>query len=80
VILIYTTEDHDWPQCMYERGLATSPGGLEKRFPVFQCSAERPRVFQDEVNVDARNITDIKKFVISFLTNPDFFPKRRTKR
>jgi hypothetical protein len=74
VILVYTTEDHDWSWCMYECGVATIPESPNSRVVVFQCAADRPKVFQDQVVVDARNAKDIKKFTIAFLTEQSFFP------
>jgi hypothetical protein len=74
VILIYTTEEQDWSWCMYECGVATIPETPDTRVVVFQCSMDAPKVFADKVRVDARNVKDIKKFVISFLTDPEFFP------
>jgi hypothetical protein len=41
---------------------------------LFQCGNNSPALFDDQVNVNVRNRIDIQKFVIDFLTSPDFFP------
>jgi hypothetical protein len=74
VILIYTSEDQDWQWCMWECGVATNPDTPDTRIIVFQCSPETPRVFQDQVRVNARDKEDLLKFVRTFLTNTHFFP------
>ena len=75
VILIYTSEDQDWHWCMWECGVATNPHSPDTRVIVFQCSPEIPRVFQDQVRVNARNKDDVLKFVREFLTHTHFFPE-----
>ena len=74
VVLIYTTPDQDWQYCMWECGVATKPDSPDTRIVVLQCSLERPRVFTDQVSVDARDREDVQKFVRSFLTDSRFFP------
>jgi TIR domain len=74
VILIYTSEDQDWQWCMWECGVALNPHTPDTRVIVFQCAPHPPRVFQDQVRVDARNKEDLLKFVRTFLTDPSFFP------
>src|SRR5262245_31700108 len=74
VILIYTSEDQDWQWCMWECGVATNPNSPDTRVIVFQCSPETPRVFQDQVRVNARNKDDLLKFARTFLTDARFFP------
>ena len=46
----------------------------DTRVIVFQCSPETPRVFQDQVRVNARDKEDLLKFVRTFLTDTRFFP------
>jgi TIR domain len=75
VILIYTSEDQDWQWCMWECGVALNPHSPDTRVIVFQCSPETPRVFQDQVRVNARDKEDLLKFVRQFLTDTHFFPE-----
>lgn len=75
VVLIYTSADEDWSYCMWECGVATRPQSPETRIVVFQCGPQPPTVYQDAVRVDARDATEIQKFVSDFLTSQDFFPQ-----
>ena len=78
VLLVYTTEDQDWSYCMWECGVATKPGTPQTRIIVLQCAAETPRVFEDQVRVDVRDLGDVLKFVKDFLTDSRFFPGAST--
>jgi hypothetical protein len=74
LILVYTTPDSDWNYCMYECGVASHPESTDSKLIVFQCGASVPALFAEQVNVDARNFTDIQKFTNEFLTDPEFLP------
>jgi hypothetical protein len=74
VLLVYTTEDQDWSYCMWECGVATKPETPRTHIIVLQCSAETPRVIEDQVRVDVRNKDEVLKFVKGYLTDPEFFP------
>lgn len=78
VLLVYTTEDQDWSYCMWECGVATKPESPQTRIIVLQCAAETPRVFDDQVRVDVRDLGDVLKFVKDYLTDPEFFPGAST--
>ncbi|MCY7420793.1 MAG: toll/interleukin-1 receptor domain-containing protein [Chitinophagaceae bacterium] len=75
VILLYTDQDQDWTYCMWEMGVASHPDTPETRIILFQCSSSAPALFADQVNVNAKNVVDIQKFVDDFLTSKDFFPE-----
>jgi hypothetical protein len=75
ILLVYTSEDQDWQWCMWECGVATNPHTPNTHVIVFQCSPEAPRVFQDQVRVNARDKEDLLKFVRTFLTDARFFPE-----
>ena len=75
LVLVYTASDQDWSYCMWECGVATDPMKPDTKVIVFQCTDEAPSPFQDRVRVNVRNRVTIEKFVIDFLTDPDFFPR-----
>jgi hypothetical protein len=74
VILVYTTTDKDWGYCMWECGVATTPGSPDTRIIVFQCADHVPNIYSGQVRVDARTRAGIAPFVTQFMTDPDFFP------
>jgi len=74
VILVYTTTDKDWSYCMWECGVATTPGSPDTRIIVFQCGDHVPSVYSGHVRVDARTKAGIAPFVTQFMTDKDFFP------
>ena len=74
LILIYTSNDHDWSYCMWECGVASHPQSPDTKIILFQCAANSPAVFTEQVNVNMRDLVDIQKFTSEFLTSPDFFP------
>jgi hypothetical protein len=74
LILVYTVEDHNWKYCMWECGVAVQPESPDTKIILFQCGSSSPPLFNDQVNVNARNIGDIQRFINDFLTSPDFFP------
>lgn len=76
VILIYTDHNQDWNYCMWECGVALHPQSPDTRVILFQCKSSSPALFGEQVNVNARDLVDIQKFTDSFLTDPNFFPKR----
>jgi hypothetical protein len=76
VICVFTSPDEDWSYCMWECGVATDPMNEDTRIVVFQFEDAYPPPFQDRVRVDVRDQDDVRKFVTSFLTDPDFFPGR----
>src|SRR5262249_37885881 len=73
VILVYTTTDKDWDYCMWECGVATTPGSADTRIIVFQCADHVPTVYGGHVRVDARTKAGIAPFVTQFMTDKDFF-------
>lgn len=74
LLLIYTDPRHDWDWCMWECGVASHPDSPDTKIILIQCGPETPKLFNDQVHVNARNLVDIQKFVNEFLTAPDFFP------
>lgn len=74
VILVYTIPDQDWSYCMWECGVASHPQSPDTKIILFQCAGGSPMLFAEQVNVNARDLVDIQKFVDEFLTSPDFFP------
>jgi hypothetical protein len=74
VILVYTTEEKDWGYCMWECGVATTPGSPNTRVIVFQCSDHAPDVYSGRVRVDARTKAGLAPFVVQFMTDVDFLP------
>ena len=75
VVLVYTTPDKDWGYCMWECGVATNPASPDTRIIVFQCHERVPDIFAGEVHVNARQPVDVTKFVVNFMTSPDFLPR-----
>ena len=54
VILVFTNEAEDWSYCMWECGVATNPNDERPTsVVVVQCSADEPKVFRDQLRVDA---------------------------
>lgn len=74
VMLVYTNSEVDWSYCMWECGVATHPHSPETKVIVFQCGSRAPTVYGQTVGVNARDATDLQKFVNDFLTSHDFFP------
>lgn len=74
VILVYTSAGHDWSYCMWECGVATDPKSPDTRPILFQCGDERPDLFAGELGVDARELSQVQRFVNDFLTRANFFP------
>ena len=74
VILVYTTPDLDWTYCMWECGVASHPQSPDTKIILFQCTANSPALFAEQVNVNIRDLVDVQKFTDEFLTAPDFFP------
>ncbi len=74
VLLIYTTEDQDWAFCTWECGVAMKPDSPDTNLIVLQCSDKAPKVFSDQVRIDARDPKEVHKLVKLFLTDPAFFP------
>jgi TIR domain len=73
LILVYTSADQDWSYCMWECGMAAHPQSPNTTVIVFQCGAEIPSPFQDVLRVNARNLSDIKRFVNQLLRDPAVF-------
>lgn len=76
LVLIYTSQQHDWDYCMWECGVATHSESEDTSVIVLQCGRRLPRVFADQVAVDIRDLEKIRRFVNAFLTDPGFFPGR----
>jgi hypothetical protein len=76
LILIYTSADQDWSYCMWECGVANDSHSPETNIIVFQCGEDYPSPFNDVARVNARNPTDIKRFVDQFLRDENFFPSQ----
>jgi hypothetical protein len=77
LILVYTRQEGDWSYCMWECGVATDPASEDTHVIVFQCGDDLPRVFADQVAVDARDQIQVRRFAAQFLTGTDFFPDQR---
>lgn len=75
VILVYTCEGQDWTYCMWECGVASHPQSPDTKVILFQCTADAPALFAEQVNVNVRILADIQKFTNEFLTDPTFFPE-----
>ena len=73
LLLIYTSADEDWSYCMWECGVATDPSSPRTNIIVFQCGHDAPKVYQDQLRVDARNLNDIRRFTKMFFTDVGFF-------
>jgi hypothetical protein len=76
LILIYTSAGHNWAYCMWECGPATDPQTPETNIYVLQCGVDVPQPFADTIRINARKQDDFKRFVQSFLKDPNFFPLR----
>lgn len=76
IVLVFTNPEEDWQYCMWECGVATSPGSPDTKVVVLQCGTQPPSVYADAVRVNAVNRTDIAKFANDFLTSRDFFPRQ----
>jgi hypothetical protein len=59
---------------MWECGVASHSQSPDAKIILFQCTADSPDVFADQVNVNIRNLVAVQKFTDEFLTAPDFFP------
>ncbi len=75
LLLLYTSADEDWSYCMFECGVATDPQSPRTNIIVFQCGADVPKPFADQLRVDVRDLKDLRKFTKAFFTDPGFFPK-----
>jgi hypothetical protein len=73
LILVYTLEDHDWSYCMWECGVASHPQSPSTKIILFHCGAGHPALFNEQVNINIRDLRDIQKFTNDFLTSSDFF-------
>jgi hypothetical protein len=77
VILAFTNETEDWSYCMWECGVATNPNDERPTsVVVVQCSADEPKVFKDQLRVDARSLDSVQGFVKALLTTTDIFSRR----
>lgn len=77
VLLIFTVATEDWSYCMYECGLATDPTDQkETRVVVLQCGAIPPKPYVDHLSVELHDLESITRFVRTFLTGTEYFPKR----
>lgn len=75
LILVYSGADQDWSYCMWEAGVALNPASPDTKIILFQCVGARPPVFQDQVNVNLRELAEVQKFTNEFLTDPSFIPR-----
>ncbi|MGR7025565.1 toll/interleukin-1 receptor domain-containing protein [Geodermatophilus sp. URMC 62] len=75
LLLVYTSADEDWSYCMFECGVATDPRSPRTNIIVFQCGADIPAPFADQLRVNVRDLKDLRKFTKAFFTDRDFFPK-----
>ena len=75
LLLLYTSADEDWSYCMFECGVATDPQSPRTNIIVFQCGADVPSPFADQLRVNVRDLKDLRKFTKAFFTDPGFFPK-----
>jgi hypothetical protein len=75
LLLVYTSADEDWSYCMFECGVATDPQSPRTNIIVFQCGADAPTPFADQLRVNVRDLKDLRKFTKAFFTDPEFFPK-----
>jgi hypothetical protein len=77
VILVFTTDTEDWSYCMWECGVATNPNDPRPTsVVVVQCAADEPKVFRDQLRVDARNLDSVQGFVKALLTTTDIFSRQ----
>ncbi len=74
LVLVYTREDEDWSFCMWEAGVACAPTGKNTRITALVCTEEVPRPLADKQVVRARDPENVRQFVISALTDSEFFP------
>lgn len=72
LLLIYTSPDDNWDYCMWECGVALRPSSPDTRTIVFQCGPQTPKVFADQVRVDARSLANIQQFTNELMTSVDF--------
>ncbi len=78
VILVFTSDTEDWSYCMWECGVATNPNDPRPTsVVVVQCTADEPKVFKDQLRVDARNLDSVQGFVKAVLTTTDIFARRK---
>lgn len=75
LLLLYTSADEDWSYCMFECGVATDPQSPRTNIIVFQCGADVPSPFADQLRVNVRDLKDLRKFTKALFTDPGFFPK-----
>jgi TIR domain len=75
LLLLYTSADEDWSYCMFECGVATDPQAPRTNIIVFQCGADVPSPFADQLRVNVRDLKDLRKFTKAFFTDSGFFPK-----
>jgi hypothetical protein len=77
VILVFTSDTEDWSYCMWECGVATNPNDPRPTtVVVVQCTTDEPKVFKDQLRVDARNLDSVQGFVKALLTSTDIFARR----
>jgi hypothetical protein len=75
LFLLYASADEDWSYCMFECGVATDPQSPRTNIIVFQCGADVPKPFADQLRVNVRDLKDLRKFTKAFFTDPGFFPE-----
>lgn len=73
-VMIYTYAKLDWSYCTFEYGVANTPNSPDTRMVLLQCCDPAPPLFAGRTTVNLRDLTDVKKFVKQFLTDPKFFP------
>ena len=76
LLLIYTNPDQNWDYCMYEWGVSQHQDSKPTRTLLFHTTKTVPAPLSDEVRYNAAVDDDLRKFVDSFLTMPNFFPAR----
>jgi hypothetical protein len=76
LMLIYTNPDQNWDYCMYEWGVSQHEDSKPTRTILVHTTKSVPAPLSDEVRYNAAVDDDIRKFVDSFLTTPNFFPAR----
>ena len=76
--MVYTSADEDWSYCMWEAGAALDPRQPgSTRISAVYCMGKPPKVFGNDVMVDARKLSDIENFTNQYLTDAEFFPTYR---
>ena len=73
VILLYTSDDHDWSYCTWECGVALNPGAADTRIVCIQCLADSPTILKSTLRVQAASEESVVAFARMF-REPRFFP------